>query len=162
MGSDVSVGGRENRIVCRGRLYAEHIRGVCGELSGLQCLSHRLLVHQRTAAGIDQYSAVLHLRECTPVDEMTCSLRQRAVEREDITGGQQAVERGFLDSSRQVGRISAGHGKHVHTEHPRDAGHLHADIAESYDAHRLARKLHQRRIPIAEVRALAPFPFPGL
>ena len=81
---------------------------------------------------------------------------QRTMQADDVAHGEEAVERGLLDAFRQIGRVLAGIGKHIHAEIASDGGHAHSDIAQSDDTDGLARELPQLGVPVAEVGVAAP------
>jgi hypothetical protein len=82
----------QNGIIGVGRLGVEDIETRAGNPALLQHLGEGLLIDHRTPCAIDEKGCRLHQLEPSCVDEMSCLLRQRTVERHEIRFAIDGVE----------------------------------------------------------------------
>ena len=63
---------------------------------------------------------------------------------------------GLLNAFGQIGRVFAGHRKHVHSKIAGNDGYFPSDIAQSNNANSLSSQFVERCVPIDKVWTLAP------
>ena len=95
-----------SRSGCTSARLVDVERGA-GNQAVLQRPHERGLVHDGPARRVDQIRAALHPRERRLVDQMLRLRRQRAMQRDDVGGGQQAIERHGLAVGHRLGATRA-------------------------------------------------------
>ena len=143
-------------IVRLGRFLGEYIGTESCQPTFSQRIGHSLVVHQRTATGIDKYGRRLHLLQSFLINKVSRIVCQRTVQRQHVSRAEQFLQRGFLDTNRQCISCLAGQCLHLHAEGQRNLSDTTAYVSQSYDAKSLSRQFHVWEIPIAEVRILGP------
>ena len=131
------------RACLRQRFSAKGIGTVKAKLPVFQRIGHGLLVHQRTAGGVQQDHAGLCLGQCPGIDEPSGSGRGRTMQAEHIAAGQQGVNVHKLHPVLCVLRAhGAGAHQHLHAKGAGDAGSLAADAAVAVHAKGFVQQLH--------------------
>src|SRR6202044_928216 len=116
-----------------------------------------LLDDQRSARGVDEKRARLHLRQRRGVDDSTGLRQQRTVQADDVGRGQEIVQLAPTEVG-PVGRILSACVLRYqpHTKRDRDLSSLATNPAKADDSHGLALQLNQRRFTEAEIRGPRP------
>ena len=126
------------------RLGREHVERRACELPRSDRLDERLLVDERAARGVHEPRAVAHPPDRVAIDEAAGLVGERGVERHDVRGAEQLVERlGLLDT--QVAEPVAAHERVVRDDVHRQAEcaprDLLSDPSEADHAERLPGQL---------------------
>ena len=120
----------------RVRLRREHVQGGPRELPRADRLDQGVLVDERPARRVDEPRAVAHQRDRVAVDQAAGLVRQRRVERDDVGGAEQLLERlQLLDAeiAEAVAPDEGVVGDDVHREPERAACDLLSDPPEPDD-----------------------------
>jgi hypothetical protein len=103
----------------------------------LSATDEGLLVHHLAAGDIDQVRSILHQPQCALIDDVARLVGEQCVQRDEVAGGKELVERGVRirrripQSHRAVVRIIR---ENPHVEAARAARHRLANAAEADDA----------------------------
>ena len=126
------------------RLRREHVEGGARELPRADRLDQRVLVDERAARRVDEPRAVAHLGDRLAVDQAARLVRQRGVERDDVGGAEQLLERLRLLDAEVAEAVAPDEGvvgDDVHRKAERTACDLLPDAPEPDHAEGLAREL---------------------
>ena len=126
------------------RLGREHVERRACELPGPDRLDERLLVDERAARRVDEPRAVAHPRDRIAVDEAAGLVGEGGVERHDVRGAEQLVERLDLLDAQVAEPVAPDErvvGDDVHRQPERAPRDLLSDPPEADHAERLPGQL---------------------
>ena len=126
------------------RLGREHVERRARELPGPNRLDERLLVDERAARRVDEPRAVAHPRDRIAVDEAAGLVGEGRVERHDVRGAEQLVERLDLLDAQVAEPVAPDErvvGDDVHRQPERAPRDLLSDPPEADHAERLPGQL---------------------
>ena len=126
------------------RLFLVDVEGGAGDQPLLQRPRERGFVDNGPARRVDQICGALHLRQRLLVDQMVRLRRQRAVQRHDVGGGQQPIERHRRRA--RAGRAATGACTPPTCRRPAPSRDGPRDAADADDAELLAAQLHPEHV----------------
>ena len=147
----------QQRVVAFDWLGGDDIDRGAAQLSAVQRVGEILLHHQLPAAVVDQQRSVLHLGDRVLVDHAHRVREGRAMQYHHVALLVERVAVHIGEAFRLEGGILVRVvDDDAHVQRLRYLSGPVPDAAEADDAHRLARKLHQRVVPVAPVDAMLP------
>jgi len=137
------------------RLRLEHVEGGPRELACLYRRHQRVIVDEAAARGVHQDSSRLHHAEPLAVHETVRLVGEGHVQRHDVGGGEQLLERLQLDPELTGSRLGEERvvSYDLHPERPCNGRDVDAHAAQPHEPQRLAAQLGPGK--------LLPVPLPG-
>ena len=121
------------------RFLLIYIQAGRADFPGLDALQQCLRIDQSTAGSIKNYDALLHLTDCFLIDHVPGLIRQRAVQRDDVTLLKQFIQRNVLDSTVLQRKVVVSND--AHAKSPADVDKDSSDPAGSNHTHSLSVKV---------------------
>ncbi len=141
MRRDDHVVHRKQRIVPGRRLDGEDVDSRTGDALFAQCVDQRVVLHDRSASGIDEVGRRLHLVEQLFADQPARILVQERIDGEEIALPEQCIDVDHLDAESSdlfLLHVRVGRQQTAEAQRPRQAKQLTRDVSAADRAQRVA------------------------